>query len=80
MKTQNQSLDILFVELINLIKNGQPFTMSKRSGTFVTVDDLVEELSDNVGHDFAKSVIRWMMIAKRQNQVIDFDLDKVVLS
>ncbi len=61
--------DIKFCQLVNFLKNGQPFKMSKRKGTFLTVDDVLEEVD--------KDIVRFVMLTRRNDQVLDFDLEKV---
>ncbi|WGW02746.1 arginine--tRNA ligase [Tropicibacter oceani] len=63
-------LDIKLVQLVKLFKNGEPFKMSKRAGTFVTLRDLV----DLVGPDVA----RFHMLTRKNDAPLDFDFDKVV--
>jgi arginyl-tRNA synthetase len=60
----------LLHQIVNLIKDGQPFKMSTRKGQFVSLDDLVEE----VGAD----PIRYFMISRSANSQIDFDMDLAV--
>jgi arginyl-tRNA synthetase len=62
-------LTVLLYQLINLYKNGEPFKMSKRSGNFVTLRDVVEE----VGAD----AVRFMMIYRKSTEQLDFDFAKV---
>ena len=62
-------LDIKLCQLVNLLDNGKPVKMSKRSGTFVTVEDVVQA----VGGD----VIRFIMLTRRNDQTLDFDFAKV---
>jgi len=61
--------DVRITQLVNLLKNGEPVKMSKRSGNFVTIDDVIEEVG--------KDVTRFVMLTRRNDQVIDFDLEKV---
>ncbi|MFT6023751.1 MAG: arginyl-tRNA synthetase [Ascidiaceihabitans sp.] len=63
-------LDIKLTELVKLFKNGEPFKMSKRAGTFVTLRDLVEQ----VGPD----VTRFVMLMRKNDATLDFDFDKVL--
>ncbi len=64
------SLDIKLTQLVRLFKNGEPFKMSKRAGTFVTLRDVV----DQVGPD----VTRFVMLTRKNDASLDFDFDKVV--
>ncbi|EBA08905.1 arginine--tRNA ligase [Sagittula stellata] len=63
-------LDIKLIQLVKLFKNGAPFKMSKRAGTFITLRDLVDE----VGADVA----RFHMLTRKSDATLDFDFDKVV--
>ncbi|MBW4708043.1 arginine--tRNA ligase [Roseobacter sp. YSTF-M11] len=64
------SLDIKLTQLVRLFKNGEPFKMSKRAGTFVTLRDVV----DQVGPD----VTRFVMLTRKNDATLDFDFDKVM--
>ncbi len=61
--------EVLIAQQINLIKDGQPFKMSKRRGDFITMTDLLEE----VGNDGA----RWFLLMRSPDSHLDFDLDLV---
>ena len=63
-------LDIKLVQLVRLFKGGEPFKMSKRAGTFVTLRDLIDE----VGPD----VVRFTMLTRKNDAPLDFDFDKVL--
>ena len=63
-------LDIKLTQLVKLFKNGEPFKMSKRAGTFVTLSDVVKE----VGSD----VTRFVMLTRKNDAPLDFDFDKVL--
>ena len=63
-------LDIKLTQLVKLFKDGEPFKMSKRAGTFVTLRDVV----DQVGPD----VTRFVMLTRKNDAPLDFDFDKVL--
>jgi len=63
-------LDIKLIQLVKLWKNGEPFKMSKRAGTFVTLRDVVEQ----AGAD----VTRFVMLTRKNDATLDFDFDKVL--
>ncbi|MFS0704088.1 arginine--tRNA ligase [Cellulomonas sp. 179-A 9B4 NHS] len=65
--TPHVNLELLIGQLVNLVKDGQPVRMSKRAGTVVTIDDLV----DAVGVDAA----RYSLSRSSSDQQIDLDLD-----
>ena len=62
--------DIKLTQLVKLFKRGEPFKMSKRAGTFVTLRDLV----DQVGSD----VTRFVMLTRKNDAPLDFDFEKVL--
>ncbi|TFV70387.1 hypothetical protein E4K64_29790 [Bradyrhizobium frederickii] len=64
------SLDVKIVQLVKLLRNGEPVKMSKRSGDFVTLREVVDE----VGQD----AVRFMMLYRKNDAVLDFDLAKVM--
>jgi arginyl-tRNA synthetase len=63
-------LDVKLIQLVKLFKNGEPFKMSKRAGTFVTLRDVVEQ----AGAD----VTRFVMLTRKNDAALDFDFDKVL--
>lgn len=66
----NVPLDVKLCQLVKLSKNGEPYKMSKRSGNFVTLRDVVDE----VGVD----VTRFVMLTRKNDAPLDFDFDKAV--
>jgi len=62
-------LTVLLCQLVKLYRNGEPVRMSKRSGDFVTLREVVEE----VGRD----PIRFMMLYRKNDAPLDFDFAKV---
>lgn len=63
-------LDVKLIQLVRLFKNGEPFKMSKRAGTFVTLRDVVEQ----AGRD----VTRFHLLTRKNDADLDFDFDKVL--
>jgi arginyl-tRNA synthetase len=63
-------LDVKIVQLVKLLRGGEPVKMSKRSGEFVTLREVVDE----VGRD----AVRFMMLYRKNDAVLDFDLAKVI--
>ena len=62
-------LDIVLMQLVKLVRDGETVRMSKRKGTMVTLQELVDE----VGSDAA----RYTLISKSSNQMVDFDIEAV---
>lgn len=67
------NLDVKLCQIVHLKKGGEPFRMSKRAGNFVTLRDLIEELGDN-----GKDVVRFIMLTRKNDTQMDFDLEKAV--
>ncbi|MDE1174468.1 MAG: arginine--tRNA ligase [Parvibaculaceae bacterium] len=65
----NAALDVKICQLVKLFRRGEPVRMSKRSGSFVTLRDVVDE----VGRD----VVRFMMLMRKNDAPLDFDFAKV---
>src|SRR6185437_10796093 len=63
-------LDVKLCQLVKLMRDGEPVKMSKRAGDFVTLRDVVDE----VGVD----AVRFMMLFRKNDAVLDFDLAKVI--
>src|SRR4051812_3801948 len=63
-------LDVKIVQLVKLLRGGEPVKMSKRAGEFVTLREVVDE----VGRD----AVRFMMLYRKNDAVLDFDLAKVI--
>jgi arginyl-tRNA synthetase len=63
-------LDVKLIQLVKLLRAGEPVKMSKRAGDFVTLREVVDE----VGRD----AVRFMMLFRKNDAVLDFDLAKVI--
>jgi arginyl-tRNA synthetase len=64
------TLDVKVVQLVRLLRSGEPVKMSKRSGDFVTLREVVDEVG--------KDAVRFMMLYRKNDAVLDFDLAKVI--
>jgi len=63
-------LDVKVIQLVKLMRGGQPVKMSKRAGEFVTLREVVEEVGRNA--------VRFMMLYRKNDAVLEFDLAKVI--
>jgi arginyl-tRNA synthetase len=63
-------LDVKLIQMVRLLRDGEPVKMSKRSGNFVTLADVVEEVG--------KDVVRFTMLTRKPDAQMDFDFAKVV--
>ena len=66
----DMKLETPVTQLVKVLRDGEPVRMSKRAGTFVALRDVVDE----VGRD----PVRFMMLMRKHDSAIDFDLAKVV--
>lgn len=70
LSNAEKHLDVRISQIVRFMDNGREVKMSKRSGTFITVRDVI----DSVGKD----VIRFIMLTRRDDAPLDFDFNKVV--
>ncbi len=63
-------LDVKICQLVKLTRGGQPVKMSKRSGDFVTLREVVDEVG--------RGVVRFIMLTRKNDAPLDFDLEKVM--
>ncbi len=68
--TGGKPFDVKLIQMVRLLRAGEPVKMSKRSGSFVTLADVVREVG--------KDVVRFMMLTKRADSQLDFDFATVV--
>jgi len=68
--TEPTPFEIKLVQMVQLLRNGEPVKMSKRAGTFVTLADVVREVG--------KDVVRFTMLTRKPEAQMDFDFAKVV--
>jgi arginyl-tRNA synthetase len=64
------ALDVKIVQMVRLLRGGELVKMSKRSGSFVTLAEVVEEVG--------KDVVRFTMLTRKNDAQMDFDFAKVV--
>jgi len=64
------ALDVKLVQLVKLLRNGEPVKMSKRAGEFITLREVVEEVG--------LSAVRFDMLYRKNDAPLDFDLAKVI--
>ena len=62
--------DVKLVQMVHLMRDGEPVKMSKRSGNFVTIADVVEEVG--------KDVVRFTMLTRKADAQMEFDFAKVM--
>ena len=62
-----EALEVLLIQMVNLLRDGQPFVMGKRSGNFITLREVIDE----VGRD----ACRFFFLMRRCDSQLDFDLE-----
>jgi arginyl-tRNA synthetase len=62
-----EDLEVLLIQMVNLLRDGQPYTMGKRSGNFITLREVIDE----VGRD----ACRFFFLIRRCDSQLDFDLE-----
>ena len=70
LSERGAELDVKLIQLVRLLRAGEPVKMSKRAGEFVTLREVVDE----VGRD----AVRFMMLFRKNDAMLDFDLAKVI--
>ena len=70
LSDRKAELDVKVIQLVKLLRDGEPVKMSKRAGEFVTLREVVDE----VGRD----AVRFMMLFRKNDAALDFDLAKVL--
>ena len=68
--TGGKPFDVKLIQMVRLLRNGEPVKMSKRSGNFGTLAEGVEEVG--------KDVVRFTMLTRKADAQMDFDFAKVV--
>ena len=63
-------LEVLLCQMVKLMRGGEPVKMSKRAGEFVTLREVVDEVG--------RGVVRFIMLTRKNDAPLDFDLEKVV--
>lgn len=64
------TFEIKFLEMVNFIKEGKPVKMSKRAGNFLLADDVIKEIE--------LDVLRFMMLTRRAETILNFDFDLAI--
>ena len=72
-------LEIFIIQQVNLVDTeGKRSDMSKRRGQFLTLDDLIDELAETVGEQFAVDVARYFFLMRANNTHLDFNMELAV--
>ncbi|MFP6743204.1 MAG: arginine--tRNA ligase [Alphaproteobacteria bacterium] len=69
LSDERVELDVKLCQMVKLLREGQPVKMSKRSGDFITLRDVVDEVG--------KDVVRFIMLTRKNDAPLEFDLVRV---
>lgn len=64
------TISVKLCQMVKFLRDGKPVKMSKRSGSFITVREVVEEVG--------KDALRFIMLTRKNDAMLDFDMDKAV--
>ena len=70
LSNNKASITVILSQLVNLVEDGQPVKMSKRAGNFITMREVIEKVG--------AGVVRFIMLTRKADAVIDFDMKKVL--
>lgn len=70
LSNKKTELKILLSQLVKVVENGEPVKMSKRAGNFITMSEVLEKVG--------KDVLRFIMLTKKSDTQLDFDMKKVL--
>ncbi len=71
-----KSFEVILVQIVSLLKNGEPYKMGKRLGNFITIDEVLEEIDEATGRPGSgRDVLRYYFLARRGEAQIDIDVD-----
>ena len=69
-------LEVRLCQMVRLFDGGDPIKMSKRSGSFITVSELIEVMDKKVGTGLGQGVVRFIMLTRKNDAPLDFDFAK----
>ncbi len=64
-----EKLEVILAQMVSLLKNGEPYKMSKRAGNFILMDDVVEEIG--------KDALRFIFLSKKCDTHLEFDVQSL---
>ncbi|RXJ91215.1 arginine--tRNA ligase [Arcobacter sp. CECT 8983] len=64
-----EKLEVLLAQMVQLLKGGEPYKMSKRAGNVILMSDIVEEIGSDA--------LRFVFLTKKSDTHLDFDIDKL---
>ncbi len=71
-----ERFEVILVQMVSILKNGEPYRMGKRLGNFITIDEILEEIDEGTGRKGSgRDAIRYYFAARRTDAHIDIDVE-----
>ncbi len=71
-----ERFEVILVQMVSILKNGEPYRMGKRLGNFITIDEILEEIDEATGRPGSgRDAIRYYFAARRTDAHIDIDVE-----
>lgn len=71
-----ERFEVILVQMVSILKNGEPYKMGKRLGNFITIDEILEEIDEATGvPGSGRDAIRYYFAARRTDAHIDIDVE-----
>ncbi|MCC6216648.1 MAG: arginine--tRNA ligase [Polyangiaceae bacterium] len=71
-----ERLEVLLVQMVSLMRDGQPFRMGKRLGNLITIEEVLDEIDEAVGRPGAgRDAVRYFYLARRTDAQISLDVE-----
>lgn len=70
-------LEVILIQMVALLRDGKPVPMGKRSGEFVTLRDVVEEVTTPGNPNSGRDAVRFVFLTRKADAQLDFDLEVV---
>lgn len=70
------AFEVLLMQMVSLVKDGKPYRMSKTSGTFVTIDEILDEIDEATQHPGAgRDALRYFLLMRSSDSPMEIDID-----
>jgi arginyl-tRNA synthetase len=69
------AFEVLLMQMVSLVKDGQPYRMSKSAGTFITIDEILDEIDAGAGHEGAgRDALRYFLLSRSSDSPMEIDI------
>ncbi|MGZ5968365.1 MAG: arginine--tRNA ligase domain-containing protein, partial [Polyangiales bacterium] len=73
---EKSKLEVILVQMVAIVKNGEPYKMGKRLGNFVTIDEVVEEIDEATGRvGSGRDALRYFFASRRPDAHMEIDVE-----